>query len=235
MLLRAETLLRVLAPLRFATHSPVTRSAKRGCSSVLNECVRTNSAEPYGDTPRCKGYRAALRRARTCRCACSLLPTHQECLVGRITELPPPTRARLVLLNKSRQTSKAPHDPAPSSHLRLTQTLTWPGVHSVQRRTGRRLCAVSSLVRRAEDGGGPRSARFIALIILPRPPSNHHTNSPWEVDHHFNRFHGLTVMTADSDSASEGSTPSGTFLFAHLVNRRDGPNSVSRCVFFLAR
>ncbi|KAL7930337.1 hypothetical protein V8C35DRAFT_312975 [Trichoderma chlorosporum] len=36
---------------------------------------------------------------------------------------------------------------------------------------------------------------------------------PWEVDHHFNsRFHGLTVMTADSDSASEGSTPSGTFF-----------------------
>lgn len=27
------------------------------------------------------------------------------------------------------------------------------------------------------------------------------------------RFHGLTVMTADSDSASEGSTPSETFLF----------------------
>ncbi|KAF4339882.1 hypothetical protein FBEOM_6180 [Fusarium beomiforme] len=31
------------------------------------------------------------------------------------------------------------------------------------------------------------------------------------------RFHGLTVMTADSDSASEGSTPSETFLFALLA------------------
>jgi hypothetical protein len=31
---------------------------------------------------------------------------------------------------------------------------------------------------------------------------------------HIVRFHGLTVMTADSDSASEGSTPSETYPFA---------------------
>ena len=31
-------------------------------------------------------------------------------------------------------------------------------------------------------------------------------------------FRGLTVMTADSDSASEGSTPSETFLFACFIS-----------------
>lgn len=33
----------------------------------------------------------------------------------------------------------------------------------------------------------------------------------------YNWFRGLTVMTADSDSASEGSTPSETFLLDFLL------------------
>ena len=35
-----------------------------------------------------------------------------------------------------------------------------------------------------------------------------------DINSYIVRFHGLTVMTADSDSASEGSTPSETYPFA---------------------
>ena len=40
------------------------------------------------------------------------------------------------------------------------------------------------------------------ISILGKASTNHH----W--------FHGLTVMTVGSDPTSEGSTPSGTFLFS---------------------
>nr|CEG02331.1 unnamed protein product [Fusarium pseudograminearum CS3220] len=67
---------------------------------------------------------------------------------------------------------------------------------------------------------GPRNLARNPIIQRQKSLKSHNTKRLFNI-HTTSWFRGLTVMTADSDSASEGSTPSETFLLLLKLKELD--------------